>query len=177
MPRAHGEGEPYPAPGRVVTRCQPRRRRLGVDWCWLPLAVLLVLDLGVASGLLLRGARRRVTGWLAVGGGHTVPSGGESAQSSTASRLVGTNDISLRSRSVRGEATPTWRLINGGPRSRDPQGQARLDGDLADELNSDMSNQPSNNRPRRRHAPVDVNGPYAAAHEQDTKARAPDNFP
>ncbi len=31
-------------------------RRLGVDWRWLPLAVLLVPDLDVATGLLLRGA-------------------------------------------------------------------------------------------------------------------------
>ena len=59
-------------------------RRLGVDWRWLALAVLLVPDLGVTSGLLLRGACRRVTGWLAVGSGHTVPSVGASAQSSTA---------------------------------------------------------------------------------------------
>jgi hypothetical protein len=77
-------------------------RRLGVDWRWLALAVLLVPELGVASGLLLCGARRRVTGWLAVGGGgHTVPSVGASARSSTASRLVATTDISLRSRPVR----------------------------------------------------------------------------
>jgi hypothetical protein len=76
--------------------------RLGVDWRWLPLAVLLVLDLGVASGLLLRGARRRITGRFAVGGGHTVPSVGGNARSSTASRLVGTTDISCRSRPVPG---------------------------------------------------------------------------
>ena len=51
-----GEGEPYQAPGRVLTSCQSRRRRRAARG-WLPLAVLLVLDLGVASGLLLRGAR------------------------------------------------------------------------------------------------------------------------
>jgi len=70
-------------------------RRLGADWRWLPLAILLILDLGVPSGLLLRSARCRVTGWFAVRGGHTVPSVGGSARSSTASRLAGTTDISL----------------------------------------------------------------------------------
>ena len=35
-----------------------------------------------------------------------------------------------------------------------------------------VSNQPSNNRPRQRHTPVDVSGPCIAAQEQDAKASA-----
>ena len=79
MPRAAVRASPIRLPAALLLAVSLGVvvRRLGVDWRWLPLAVLLVLDLGVASGLLLRGARRRVTGWFAVGGGHTVPSVGE----------------------------------------------------------------------------------------------------
>jgi hypothetical protein len=62
-------------------------------------------------------------------------------------------------------------------RSREPHRQARLDDGSAAGLSPNVSNQLSNNRPRRRHTPVDVSGPYAAAHEQNAKARALDNVP
>jgi hypothetical protein len=87
-------------------------RRLRVGWPWLPLAVVLVLDLGVACGLLLRGARGRATGWFAVGDGHTVLSDMGSARSSTASRLADTTDIRF-GRARRATFAP-WRKENHG---------------------------------------------------------------
>jgi hypothetical protein len=99
-PNAAGSGEAspirLPAALLLAVSLGVVVRRLGVDRRWLQPMVLLVLDLGVPSGLLLRGARRRVTGWLAVGGGYSPFSWG-SARSSTASRLADATNISLRS--------------------------------------------------------------------------------
>jgi hypothetical protein len=40
-----------------------------------------------------------------------------------------------------------------------------------------LSNQLSNDRPRRQHTSMDISGPCAAAHGKDMKARAADSIP
>jgi hypothetical protein len=78
---------------------------------------------------------------------------------------------------ARGVGESADQMLTSNPRGLRSAQAVRQSGNCLRAVNPDVSNQPSNNGPRRRRTPVDVSGPYTVAQGKDTKARTVDEVP